>query len=150
MGRPTKLNPATQERITSDDDLLAIVRQTADFGNADAQAWLRGEGYIHITDYPHRSFFVRFTNQFERYSSNARLWTRRVYQRDKYTCQECGQVGGELNAHHVKSWAEFPELRYDLDNGITLCASCHARKHPHLRLFQSGKKRAKNKANRTN
>ena len=52
-------------------------------------------------------------------------WRRQVYERDDYTCQVCGQRGGELNADHIKSFANHPELRLELSNGRTLCKPCH-------------------------
>lgn len=42
-----------------------------------------------------------------------------------FTCQECKQKGGELHADHIKPFALFPELRFDINNGRTLCVSCH-------------------------
>ena len=48
-----------------------------------------------------------------------------IYKRDDYTCQQCRARGVRLEAHHVKSFATHPELRFDVDNGITLCKSCH-------------------------
>ena len=38
-------------------------------------------------------------------------------------------VGGYLHAHHVREWEYFPALRYDVDNGITLCIPCHRKHH---------------------
>lgn len=52
-------------------------------------------------------------------------WRKSVFERDGYTCQVCKKVGGELNAHHIKSYAQYPELRYETNNGITLCVDCH-------------------------
>lgn len=68
-----------------------------------------------------------------------RNWRKDIYRRDGYTCQECGQVGGELNAHHITHFqmivdmynittaeeARDCEAMWDLDNGITLCKNCH-------------------------
>jgi len=63
-------------------------------------------------------------------------WRDAVYRRDGYTCQECG-AQSELNAHHIKSWARHPELRFDVSNGVTLCKTCHAKKHPHIGFLKA-------------
>ncbi len=52
-------------------------------------------------------------------------WRNKVFERDDYTCQDCGQRGGELQAHHKKSWVKYPKLRYIVSNGKTLCKKCH-------------------------
>jgi len=56
-------------------------------------------------------------------------WRTSVFERDKYTCQKCGQVGYEIRAHHTYNYADYPELRTDVDNGITLCDACHREFH---------------------
>jgi len=56
-------------------------------------------------------------------------WRTQVFERDSYTCQECGQKGGELNAHHIKEFSEHEDLRFDTDNGKTLCKECHEEVH---------------------
>lgn len=61
----------------------------------------------------------------ERLSLEARQWRSDVLERDNNTCQICYQHGGDLNAHHIRRWIDYPELRYDIDNGITLCVDCH-------------------------
>ena len=52
-------------------------------------------------------------------------WRRQCMKRDDFTCQECGQYSGLLQVDHIKPWALFPELRYILSNGRTLCLKCH-------------------------
>jgi hypothetical protein len=57
-------------------------------------------------------------------------WQKRIKERDNYTCVDCGlKERGIINAHHIKSRSKFPELRYNLDNGVSLCPNCHARRH---------------------
>ena len=64
-------------------------------------------------------------NDTLRHRREYRYWRTLVYQRDDYTCQCCGVRGGKLNAHHINPFADYPELRYDVNNGITLCVNCH-------------------------
>lgn len=61
----------------------------------------------------------------ERYSVEATEWRKSVFERDDYTCQFCGVRGSYLEADHIKPWAYFPKLRFDLSNGRTLCKPCH-------------------------
>lgn len=53
------------------------------------------------------------------------VWKKEVFKRDNWTCQKCGQKSGNIEAHHIKSWSEYPDMRFDLSNGQTLCKSCH-------------------------
>lgn len=64
-------------------------------------------------------------NVMLRTSPEYRRWRTAVFQRDEYTCVWCKQRGGILNADHIKSFANYPELRLDIDNGRTLCIDCH-------------------------
>lgn len=65
-----------------------------------------------------------------------RSWREAVFARDAYTCVQCGSKNGDgngktvkLNADHIKPWVYFPELRFEISNGRTLCVPCH-RKTP--------------------
>ena len=60
-----------------------------------------------------------------RNSLKAKQWRIQVFERDNYICQECGKQGGELNADHIKPFALYPNLRFELLNGRTLCVPCH-------------------------
>lgn len=58
-----------------------------------------------------------------------RLWREAVYTRDTWTCQKCGQMSIKLEAHHIQNFAQYPELRFAIDNGITFCKQCHVKFH---------------------
>lgn len=53
-------------------------------------------------------------------------WRSKVYKRDDYTCQACGERSGDLEAHHKDSHHWCKDRRTDVENGETLCSSCHA------------------------
>lgn len=53
------------------------------------------------------------------------LWRKQVFERDDYTCQNCKTKGGKLQADHIKPYFLYPDLRWDINNGRTLCVDCH-------------------------
>ena len=71
----------------------------------------------------------------ERNQVGIAYWRNSVKRRDGYKCQMCGIDGTieckccgiktPLHVHHIKSWKEYPELRFDISNGVTLCEKCH-------------------------
>lgn len=64
-------------------------------------------------------------NEKIRKSIEYRLWREAVFARDNFTCCHCGIYGGDLQADHIKPFAFYPELRFAIDNGRTLCVKCH-------------------------
>jgi len=67
-----------------------------------------------------------------RKSEEYKLWRKSVFERDDYTCIWCGKVGGILHADHIKPFSLFPELRFAIDNGRTLCIDCHKKTNTYL------------------
>ena len=57
-------------------------------------------------------------------SSEYRVWRLEVFKRDNFTCTKCGSKSN-LEAHHLKEQSKYPELRFVLSNGLTLCHDCH-------------------------
>lgn len=65
-----------------------------------------------------------------RLSDEYRAFRLKVLERDLFICQRCGNnTPNELRVHHIKSFSRFPGLRFDVDNGITLCETCHYEFH---------------------
>lgn len=56
-------------------------------------------------------------------------WREKVYERDNYTCQKCGEYGGRLNAHHLNGYHWDKKNRFNINNGVTLCVDCHKEYH---------------------
>ena len=57
-----------------------------------------------------------------------RYWINKCFERDNFTCQDCKiqfLEKGLLDVHHLKSKSRYPELKFDVNNGITLCPNCH-------------------------
>lgn len=69
-------------------------------------------------------------NQTIRASLEYKLWREAIFKRDNWTCIWCRAKSGKghivvLHADHIKPFALFPELRFAIDNGRTLCEPCH-------------------------
>lgn len=85
------------------------------------QLWNRGKN--------HPNYIDGGLEKFERQKAMGRVeyknWRRCVFERDNFTCVICSKKGSKLNADHIQSWSLFPLLRYDVNNGRTLCVDCH-------------------------
>lgn len=64
-----------------------------------------------------------------RHSLEYFIWRNEVWKRDYWTCRICGYKGKNIIAHHIKLFSEFPELRFSVENGLTLCRECHLEIH---------------------
>lgn len=84
---------------------------------------------VHYVAYGKDNYFWKDGRTSEskrlRRSVEFRQWREAVYKRDNYSCQNCGLRGVTLHPHHLKSFAEYPHLRFEVSNGQTLCADCH-------------------------
>ena len=111
-------NPETRKRMIS-----GIKRRSESDKWKSAAHFQKGEKHPN-----YKGNNIRFrgqkANQYE-----YKKWRKDVFTRDDYTCQKCGVKATRLNAHHIREWAKFPEERFNIDNGITLCEPCHANAH---------------------
>ena len=71
-----------------------------------------------------------------------RAWRLDVLRNGGRKCAECGSVR-TLHCHHIKTWDEYPELRFDVSNGMVLCKECHIARHPFMTKYKDKKRRTK-------
>ena len=73
------------------------------------------------------------------HDSDMKRWRIEVYKRDNYKCSLLNNIAttcsGRIEAHHILSWKDYPECRYDIKNGITLCHAHHPRKRAEERAL---------------
>ena len=62
------------------------------------------------------------------YAYAIKSWSNTIKKLDNRMCKLCDSTEG-INAHHIMPKSDFPELSFDLDNGITLCKKCHLKTH---------------------
>lgn len=113
------------------------VRKLADVDSAGELAarlvavglWDEAEGGYRVTDAIRWEGQPDSATQDERNSAAYRNWRHAVLARDGHTCQDCGYQDVRLHVHHLYPFAEYPELRTDIDNGISLCVECHGARH---------------------
>lgn len=85
---------------------------------------LSGENhYLWIKD---RTKLCRISKQGERRTSAYFYWRKQVWLRDNFKCKIANpNCKGRIEAHHILGWTDYPELRYEISNGITLCHHHH-------------------------
>ena len=89
-------------------------------------AWNKGlKGFMAGKDHYNWKGGITPINKAIRESLDYEQWRKEVFERDLYTCQGCYRIGGKLEADHIKPFSLFPEFRFDINNGRTLCEICH-------------------------
>lgn len=74
-------------------------------------------------------WWITWRNNLIRWSLEIKNWRKNVFYRDYFTCQKCKVSWGYLEAHHINNFADFEELRFMIDNWITLCKLHHKEFH---------------------
>ena len=68
---------------------------------------------------------VSSINDRIRNSSKYKQWRKSVIERDNKTCIKCGRSDDKIEVDHIYPFSIYPELRFDINNGRTLCCRCH-------------------------
>lgn len=87
--------------------------------------WNKGKDFMKGSDNPNWKGGVTPKYRSIRTSKEYKKWRTSVFERDNYTCTWCSYKGKGLNADHIKPFALFPKLRFNINNGRTLCTECH-------------------------
>jgi len=107
MSCRAKANPRTFNKLARERQIESARKQRGE----NHPNWKGGRSKSYKTGY---------------YSTEYKEWRIKVFERDGYKCQSCGITGTYITAHHIKSFAHYPELRFELGNGVTLCEPCHS------------------------
>jgi hypothetical protein len=100
------------------------------FGIEKAQEIRAKQRNAHKNQRPNWKGGITPLNQKIRQSIEYKLWRDAVFMRDNYQCVWGGKEHGDrLHADHIQLFSTHPELRFAIDNGRTLCVSCHQKRH---------------------
>lgn len=112
------------------DEMLTNVFRLKHWNASDATDLLSELGMIIRKD-KSITYVPFWYDKKDRSSPEYYSWRQAVLTRDNYTCRKCGSRQ-RVQAHHIIPWKDTYEnvpLRYDIDNGISLCSSCHLKAH---------------------
>ena len=123
----------TKEKISKANKGHLCHQKTRDkiaTANMGKTAWNKGlKGYMAGAKNPNWKGGITPEHEKVKSSIEFRLWREAVFARDNWTCQKYGTKGVYLNAHHIQNFADFPELRTSIENGITLSDRAHKEFH---------------------
>ncbi|MCR4285073.1 MAG: hypothetical protein NUV97_03470 [archaeon] len=115
-------------RILSMGELSNAKKLSARIKNSQ---WHKGKRLSPATEFkkgliPWNKIGNGITSQIQkiRNSSEMQKWSRLIKERDNFKCQICEIRGGNLRSNHIKLFSEYPKLRFELTNGITICKDC--------------------------
>jgi len=98
-------------------------------------SWNKGREFYQIKGEKHprwvkdRNKLIKNVEKHERNNKEYYHWRWLILKRDEHICRINNKdCKGRVIAHHILSWRDFPELRYEVNNGITLCQAHHPRK----------------------
>lgn len=116
------------------------------YKNGEINVWCKGKENPHFAGDKNPKWKGGITplNEKIRKSREYALWRTAVFMRDDYTCQECKARGVKLEADHIKPFSLYPELRFAIDNGRTLCKPCHRQTDTYAGKIYSYKERMVN------
>lgn len=94
-------------------------------------SWSKGKSNIYVIGDKNVNWKNGITPENEkiRKSLESKLWHRACLERNNFTCQKYLIRGGKLRVHHIQNFAQYPELRFAIDNGITLSEKAHREFH---------------------
>ena len=120
-----RLSLATRKRM---------LEKPTSFWKGKTRPDISGENhYLWIIDRTEANELARLRTTLE-----YKVWRESVFKRDNFTCQICLVRSGKhkrivLNADHIKRFSDYPELRFTISNGRTLCKACHLKQDTHGR-----------------
>jgi len=81
-----------------------------------------------LAERKHDCVIIHYPWERDRSTSEYKAWRSAVLIRDEYKCRSC-ETRADLQVHHIVPWSKNRELRFDVENGKTLCAKCHLVEH---------------------
>lgn len=133
----TKSKMASSQRRTYKEGRISATKGKIPWnkGKIGFSAWNKGlKGFLAGEKSPHwkldRTKLMRYNDDSKDRRSYAYAnWRKEVWRRDNFKCRiSNNDCNGKIEAHHILGWRSHPELRYETNNGITLCQAHYPRK----------------------